>query len=114
MSNNPGTIFVVINSIFTTFSLLTTALRFGIKAHRRQLKIEDWTILVAALLLVCQLALLAIAYHAGYGSHMIVLELDEIQQVLKSVYIAEFLLFLVLLFTKVSICLLVLRIKNTR
>ena len=114
MVYNPGTSLIIITAVFATISVLTTAIRVGVKAYQRQLKWEDHIILLAMILLLCQTTFNGLQYRWGSGSHIGTLDPDEIMQTLKYVYITEFFLFFVVLFTKASICFFTLRIKNTR
>lgn len=111
---HPGTTLIIITAIFGFFSVTTTALRVGIKARQRQLYWEELTIAVSMILLLVQTVFNGLQYHGGSGRHANTLTQAQFQRVLKYVYITEILLFLVLCFTKISICLFVLRIKNTK
>ena len=108
-----GTTLIVLTAVFTFFSTITTIIRIFIRAVKNQLGWDDFSIALAAILILIQLTFTGLAYHAGDGHHSIYLKTSQTIAVVKWIYMNEFLLFLIICLTKISICLFILRIKNT-
>ncbi|MCJ1385954.1 hypothetical protein MMC17_009079 [Xylographa soralifera] len=112
--SDPGIALLVLTILLTAISTTTTAVRIGVKTVQRLLRWEDWTILLAMILLLTQVAFIGLQYREGSGSHIWTLTQQQRIKVLEYVYITEFLLFAVVCFPKFSICFFVLRIKNAK
>ena len=108
-----GTTLIVLAAVFTFFSTITTIIRIFIRAVKHQLGWDDFSIALAVILLLIQLTFTGLAYHAGDGHHSIYLKTSQSIAVVKWNYITECLLFLIICLMKISICLFILRIKNT-
>jgi hypothetical protein len=109
--NNIGKILLIPAAILTVPSVITTVLR--IYARRKALGRDDWTILVAACLVVILNSLSIVGVGHGKGRHVCFLEDDAISIIGKYSWINQIVLFWALAFIKASVCLLVLRVKST-
>ena len=108
-----GTTLIVLAAVLTFFSTTTCIIRIFIRAIKHQLGWDDFTITLATLLLLIQLVFTGLEYHAGDGHHVFYLKASQKVEVVKWNYVTEFLLFFIICLTKISICLFILRIKNT-
>lgn len=110
---NRGTTFIALAVVFGFLSTATTAIRIGIRALSHQLGWDDLAIVLASSLVAIELVFNGLQYHTGDGRHMYYLTESQVVTTLKWGYVTEFFLFLIICFTKISICLFVLRIKKT-
>ena len=104
---------MVLAVVLGFISTATTAMRLGMRGIKRQLGLDDFFIGLASGLLIGQLVFNGLQYHSGDGRHIFYLTESQTRQALKWRYITEFFLFLIICIAKVSICLFVLRIKNS-
>ncbi|KAL8965502.1 MAG: hypothetical protein Q9183_003820, partial [Haloplaca sp. 2 TL-2023] len=110
---NRGTQFMVIAFVFGFLSTVTTAIRITVRTLKRQFGYDDFAISLATALILIQLVFYGLEYHEGAGRHAFYLSQRQQQRSLMWNYVTQYLLFLILSITKVSICLFILRIKNT-
>jgi hypothetical protein len=95
-------------------AVITTGLRLWIRARERVLGIDDGTITVAVLLSIVLSTVSILGVHYGKGHHVWYLTTEQTMEISKLSWINQVVLFCELCLIKISICLLVLRIKNTR
>lgn len=110
--DNIGNVLLIPAAIFIVPSATTTALRLW--ARRNSLGLDDWTILVAAILTITLNALSIVGVRHGKGRHVCFLETESIAEISRYSWIAQIVLFWALFFIKTSVCLLVLRVKSTK
>ena len=110
---NRGQTFIILVAVLGFVSVITTVLRVGVRIANHQQGWDDYTIALATLLLLIQVVLSGLQYHAGIGRHMVYLSLDQNMDALKWSYVTILLFFVAVCLTKVSICLFILRIKKT-
>lgn len=103
---------VVLVSVFTSVSIICTAIRVGARRMRHQLGLDDLFIVLAVILAIVQSSFNILRVHNGFGQHEDTLSDDQIQEVLKWTWYSQFFLFLVLPLTKISICFLILRTRS--
>ncbi|MCJ1449297.1 MAG: hypothetical protein MMC23_009817 [Stictis urceolatum] len=108
-----GPALVIVCAVFGAIATVSTALRLGVRAISHKLDCDDLMIAIATALLIVQTVLTGLVFQNGGGRHQYYLKPEEIKPALKWNYITEILLFLIIPFTKISICFFVLRIKNT-
>ena len=108
-----GTVFIVLVAIFGFVSIATTGMRLTWRTLNRQLGLDDFFIGLASALLVAQMVFNGLEYRSGFGRHIHYLSESQSLAALKWNYMSQFFLFVVVCMTKVSICLFVLRIKNS-
>lgn len=108
-----GPALLAVSIVFGVLSTASTTLRIGVRAFTRNLGWDDLTIAIAVILLDVQTVFTGLVYHAGGGRHVYYLSPSQARESLKWNYVSEVLLFLIIPFTKISICFFVLRIKNT-
>ena len=108
-----GNVFIVLAVVFGSISTATTAIRLSMRTVKHQLGWDDFFIGLASSLLVIQVVFNFLQHQSGYGRHVFYLTDSQRSEELKWQYITEFFLFLIIFVTKISICLFVLRIKNS-
>ena len=106
-----GNVLLIPAAFFIVPSTITTALRLW--ARRKSLGSDDWTILVAAVLTVALNALSIVGVRHGKGRHVCALDDGSITEIGRYSLINQIVLFWALFFIKISVCLLVLRVKST-
>jgi hypothetical protein len=109
--DNIGNILLIPAAFFIVPSAITTALRLW--ARRKSLGSDDWTILVAAILTIVLNALSIVGVKHGKGRHVCALDDESISEIGRYSLINQIILFWALFFIKISVCLLVLRVKST-
>lgn len=108
-----GTTWIILLAIFGFIAITTTIIRLYVRTLNRQLGWDDFFIGLAAITLLVQITFNGLSYHSGNGHHGYYLSKSQVQGAEKWNYVSQFLLFLVICVTKISICLFVLRIKKT-
>ena len=106
-----GNVLLIPAAIFIVPSAITTALRLW--ASRNSLGSDDWTILIAAILTIVLNALSIVGIRHGKGRHVCALDDESIAKIGRYSWINQIILFWALFFVKISVCLLVLRVKST-
>lgn len=109
-----GPILLGVSFAFVFPSVFLTGLRVWVRARDKTLGWDDGTILVATVLSVIMSALSINAVQHGKGRHIWYLAKEEAQHISMLSWINQLVLFTAVTFVKSSICLLVLRIKNTK
>lgn len=103
----------IMTAFLGSISIVMIMLRIGFRIAKRILGWDDYVMLLTLALLIPQMAFTFLEIPLGSGAHIATLGVLQITEQLKWVYITELFLFLVLCATKVSICLFVLRLKQT-
>ena len=111
--DNAGPVLVIIGSIAVVLCVITTALRCWVRYTRHFLGPDDYTIAAATLLAVARVAIQYVSVQRGNGRHRISLSKEDYAQVNFYTWLTQLLLFPLLGLLKLSVCTLVLRIKNT-
>ena len=111
---NRGTAFITICAVFGFFSTTTTVIRILVRTLNQQLGGEDLAITFASLLVLIEAVFDGLQYRSGYGRHIFYLSAPQVASTLKWTYMTELFIFPILCLAKMSVCLFVLRIKNTR
>jgi hypothetical protein len=109
--DNIGNVLLIPAAILMVPSVITTGLR--LLSRKKSLGYDDWTIMVAACLVVVLNTLSIVGVQHGKGRHVCFLEPDAIAIIGKYSWINQIVLFWALCFIKASVCLLVLRVKST-
>jgi len=109
-----GPALVILTCILTVISVVTLVLRYWVRTTRRSLAWDDYTIGAAVVLAVIRTVLQIIQVHYGDGRHTWYLSAYENRVINEYGWIAQVLLFATNCLVKISICLLVLRIKDTK
>ncbi|KAE9370148.1 hypothetical protein N431DRAFT_546099 [Stipitochalara longipes BDJ] len=112
--DDAGPILMWISGVLMTFIILTTSLRMFVRIRNRILGWDDGTILIAVALAITRLGFQIEQSKYGNGKHRIYLTPYQYTMINKYGWAAQILLFSAVAFLKVSICLLILRIKDTR
>jgi len=92
-------------------SIITTGLR--LLSRRKSMGRDDWTILIAACLVVVMNALSIVGVQHGKGRHVCFLDDNAVAIIGKYSWTNQIILFWALAFIKASVCLLILRVKST-
>ena len=100
--------------MFATIALITTVLRLWVRKARRVLGWDDFSITIAMVCTVIYAVLTFIAVSRGKGKRSIHLSKENREFVNMYSWGAQFVLFTGMALVKISVCLLVLRIKSSR
>jgi hypothetical protein len=119
MNSNPpkddaGPILMWVSGVLMTFIIITTSLRMYVRIANRIFGWDDGTILIAVAIAVTRLGFEIKQSKYGNGQHRTYLTPHSYMMINKYGWLAQILLFSAVAFLKVSICLLILRIKDTR
>lgn len=109
-----GPFFIILTSILTAISLLLTCLRLWVRRVNYHLGWDDYTIGVTMILALARLGMQGASVPHGNGRHRAYLSSEEYTWVVMANFVTIFLLFPTLGLLKISICFLLLRIKNSR
>lgn len=109
-----GPTLMAISGVLMFFVLLTTALRIFVRIKNRIFGWDDVTILMSVACAVTRLAHEVKQHHHGNGQHKVYLDPYDYKMINKFGWFAQIFLFSAVAFLKVSLGLLILRIKNTR
>ena len=109
-----GPAIVAITASLTVLILVTTSLRLYTRWSLRCLGWDDYTITITAALAVARTAIQGVQTQHGNGRHQVYVSHEDYIYNNMLGWYTQFLLFVSSCLLKVSICLLLLRIKNTR
>ncbi|KAM0706165.1 hypothetical protein Q7P35_006714 [Cladosporium inversicolor] len=113
-SDNAGPTLLAIAIVVLILVLTTTALRITVRAKRHALGGDDYTIAAASLLTIGRVTCQIISVQHGNGRHREFLSVEDYQYVNFLTWLTQLFLFPILCLLKISVCLLVLRIKSTK
>jgi hypothetical protein len=113
-SDNAGPTLLVICVVVLVLVLSTTTLRVTVRARRQALGGDDYTIAAASLLAIGRVTCQIIGVQHGNGRHREFLSKEDYQYVNFLTWLTQLFLFPILCLLKISVCLLVLRIKSTK
>jgi hypothetical protein len=111
---NAGPILLGVSIAMLLTSAFTTALRCVVRYQRGSLGLDDYTMVVSALLAVGRCIVQWVSIAAGNGIHRRYLSTEEYQHVNFLSWVTQLILFPLLGLLKISVCLLVLRIRDTK
>lgn len=111
---NVGPVLIGISATLITFVILTTSLRIWVRFSLRCLGSDDYTIVVVASLGIVRFAIQVAQVKVGNGRHRWYISNDNYIRNNMLGWICQILLFASVCLLKVSILLLLLRIKNTK
>lgn len=103
-----------VSGVLMVFIVITTSLRLFVRIANRIFGWDDATILIAVALTITRFGFQIEQAKHGNGQHREYLTAENYTMVNKYGWYAQLLLFSAVAFLKVSICFLILRIKNTR
>ncbi|KAK3067334.1 hypothetical protein LTR53_015868 [Teratosphaeriaceae sp. CCFEE 6253] len=109
-----GPMMVAVACAFLIPAIITTSLRLWIRAREQVLGLDDAAIGAAAVLSIALSSLSIVAVKHGKGRHAHYLRKEQIAKISELSWVVQIVLFCALCLVKISVCLLVLRIKNTR
>ncbi|KAK1528563.1 uncharacterized protein CCOS01_06397 [Colletotrichum costaricense] len=98
----------------TIFLVITTGLRLWVRVANRKLGWDDLTIALAGATAVVRFAFVVLQWKHGNGRHRVYLSDHDYMMINMYGWWGQMLLFISVAFLKVSICLLILRIKDTK
>jgi hypothetical protein len=113
-NDDAGPTLLAISIFVLVLVLTTTALRITVRANRRALGGDDYTIAAASLLTIGRVTCQIISVQHGNGRHREFLSIEDYQYVNFLTWLTQLFLFPILCLLKISVCLLVLRIKSTK
>ncbi|KAJ0303801.1 hypothetical protein COL516b_006240 [Colletotrichum fioriniae] len=100
--------------VLTIFLIITTGLRLWVRAANRKLGWDDLTIALAGATAIIRFAFVVLQWKHGNGRHRVYLSDHDYMMINMYGWWGQMLLFISVAFLKVSICLLILRIKDTK
>lgn len=112
--SDAGPILLIISIILTILAVATSILRLSVRYGRRILGWDDYTITATAALGLGRTIIQIVSVTRGNGQHRWNLSLKNYQYVNFLTWLTQLFLFPMLALLKISICLLVLRIKNQK
>ena len=112
-SDDKGPQFLILTCVLTVLTLISTALRCFSRIVERTLGWDDYLVAVAAMLTIGRTGLQIASVKHGNGRHVEQLSDAQRQWVVMQGWYTQIILFPTLCLLKCSICLLLLRIKNT-
>ncbi|KAK5129459.1 hypothetical protein LTR08_003252 [Meristemomyces frigidus] len=112
--DNAGPALLVIAIVMVVLCVLSTSLRCWIRYTRKFLGPDDYTIAAATLLAIGRVTIQCISVPYGNGRHRQFLDEADYRQINFLTWLTQLFLFPLLCLLKLSVCLLVLRIKNTK
>ncbi|KAH6665812.1 hypothetical protein B0J14DRAFT_550623 [Halenospora varia] len=110
---NKGPLFLVLTCVLTFFSCTATAMRYWVRKAHRQLGWDDHLILAVTILAVARMGLQVASVYHGNGRHVWYLPSSEKKWVIMASWYTQLILFPSICMLKMSIALLLLRIKDT-
>lgn len=113
-NDDAGPTLLVISIVMGVIIILTTILRVTVRAQRKALGGDDYTIAAATCLSVGRIIIQIVSVPHGNGRHREFLSKSDYQYVNFCTWLTQLFLFPLLCLLKISVCLLVLRIKNTK
>lgn len=111
---NVGPILLGVSSVLIALVIITTGLRVWVRSALRCLEWDDYTIIMATVLGIARYATQVAQISLGNGRHRWYLPTENYIRINMLGWIAQILLFASICLLKVSILLLLLRIKNSR
>jgi len=109
-----GPALIVVSTLFTAIAFVTTVLRLSVRHTRRALGSDDYTMAVAMVLTITEAALTIQAVTHGKGKRTRFLSQDDIEYINKYSWIAQIVLFPAMALVKISVCLMITRINDSR
>ncbi|KAL0935585.1 uncharacterized protein CTRU02_210176 [Colletotrichum truncatum] len=109
-----GPISVSLAAVLTGFLIITTGLRLWVRTANRKLGWDDCTIILAGLTAIIRFAFCVKQAQHGNGRHRVYLSDYDYMMINMYGWYGQVFLFISVAFLKVSICLLILRIKDTK
>ncbi|CAO2654585.1 Nn.00g113180.m01.CDS01 [Neocucurbitaria sp. VM-36] len=112
--DDKGPTIVSMSVVFTTIAFVTTCLRLWVRKGRRALGLDDYTITAAMCLTIVEAGLTIQAVTHGKGKRGIYLSRSDREYINMYSWYAQHVLFAAMALVKISVCLLVMRIKNSK
>ena len=112
--DNAGPTLLVIAIVVLILVLTTTALRITVRAKRHAFGGDDYTIAAASLLTIGRVTCQIISVPRGNGRHREFIAKEDYEYINFLTWLTQLFLFPILCLLKISVCLLVLRIKSTK
>lgn len=101
-------------AVLTALMIITTSARIWVRTANRKLGWDDWTVLIASGVSIVRFAFVVKQQQYGNGRHRVYLSDYDYMMINMYGWWGQILLFLAVAFLKVSICFLILRIKDTK
>lgn len=108
-----GPALITVSVLFTTIAFFTTVLRLWVRRKRRALGWDDHTIAVAMMLTVIEAAITIKAVTRGKGRPSVSLSKGDKEFINMYSWYAQLVLFAAMASVKISVCLLMTRIKHS-
>ena len=112
--DDAGPALLITAIVMLVLCVLTTILRCWVRRNRGFLGVDDYTIVAATVLAIGRVAIQCVSVSQGNGRHRQFLSKAQYTRVNFLTWLTQLFLFPLLCLLKLSVCCLVLRIKNTR
>lgn len=112
--DDKGPTLLVLTSILTALAIVTTTLRCWTRWGNRSLGFDDAAIVLTTALAIGRMAVQVVSVRYGNGKHRDAVSDYNYQKINMLGWVTQVLLFPTICLLKVSICILILRIKDTR
>jgi hypothetical protein len=113
-SDNKGPTLLILTCILTSLAIITTGLRCWVRWGNRQLGFDDGAMVLTTGLAVARMCIQIVSVRYGNGKHRDFVSEHDYQTINMLTWYTQVLLFPTICLMKVSICILILRIKDTR
>lgn len=111
---NVGPVLLTLTAILTAIAVSSTGLRLWVRHARYSLGSDDYTMAAATVLAIARMAIQIVQVQNGNGRHRWYITNDQYMFINELGWVAQILLFADNALLKISICLLILRIKSTK
>lgn len=108
-----GPVLVILSAVLTVPSVITTVLRLWVRRGNRLLGKDDYTMAISACFAVVLASLSFAGVAHGKGRHKYYLTAEQIRDINMFSWYNQIVLFILLCMIKISICFLLLRIRDT-
>lgn len=112
--DDKGPTLLILTCILTTVAVLTTSLRCWVRWGNRQLGFDDGAMAITTVLAVARMSIQVVSVRYGNGKHREFVSDHDYKTINELTWCTQVLLFPTICLMKVSICVLILRIKDTR
>ncbi|KAH0007167.1 hypothetical protein KCU78_g11912, partial [Aureobasidium melanogenum] len=113
-SDNKGPTLLILTCILTSLAIITTGLRCWVRWGNRQLGFDDGAMALTTGLAVARMCIQIVSVRYGNGKHRDFVSDHDYQTINMLTWYTQVLLFPTICLMKASICVLILRIKDTR
>jgi hypothetical protein len=111
---NVGPVLLILSAVLIAFATVTAGLRIYVRTHNRNLGWDDYTMVIALAFGITRYGCEIGQHKHGNGRHRVYIAPADYVKLNMYGWLAQIFLFASICVLKISICLLILRIKDTR